>query len=83
MPGAFNIDREPNDHVAFGYGEHYCIGQGLARLEAKVGTNAMLDLPNLTLADDHTYNYMDSYILRGLTQLLVTFDPLPIGEGEA
>ena len=64
----------PNDHVAFGYGEHYCIGQGLARLEGKVGTNAMLDLPNLTLADDHIYNYMDSYILRGLTQLLVTFD---------
>ena len=75
MPSEFDIDRESNDHVAFGYGEHYCIGQGLARLEGKVGTNAMLDLPNLTLADDHIYNYMDSYILRGLTQLLVTFDP--------
>lgn len=74
MPGEFDIDRESNDHVAFGYGEHYCIGQGLARLEGKVGTNAMLDLPNLTLADDHIYNYMDSYILRGLTQLRVAFD---------
>ncbi len=75
MPDRFDIDRDSNEHVAFGYGEHYCIGQGLARLEGKVGTNAMLDLPNLTLADDHTYNYMDSYILRGLTQLLVSFDP--------
>ncbi len=75
VPQVFDIDRESNDHVAFGYGEHYCIGQGLARLEGKVGTNAMLDLPNLALADDHTYNYMDSFILRGLTQLLVTFDP--------
>ncbi len=75
LPQVFDIDRESNDHVAFGYGEHYCIGQGLARLEGKVGTNAMLDLPNLDLADDHTYNYMDSFILRGLTQLLVTFDP--------
>ena len=74
MPGEFDIDRESNDHVAFGYGEHYCIGQGLAHLEGKVGTNAMLDLPNLTLADDHIYNYMDSYILRGLTQLRVAFD---------
>ena len=74
VPHDFNIDRDPNDHVAFGYGEHYCIGQGLARLEGKVGTNALLDLPNLALADDHTYSYMDSYILRGLTQLLVTFD---------
>ena len=76
MPDAFNIDRESNDHVAFGYGEHYCIGQGLARLEAKVGTNAMLDLPNLALAYDHTDAFMDSYILRGRTQLLVTFEPL-------
>ena len=75
MPGDFDIDRDSNDHVAFGYGEHYCIGQGLARLEGKIGTNAMLDLPNLALAEDHTDNYMDSYILRGLTQLLVAFDP--------
>ena len=75
MPDDFKIDREPNDHVAFGYGEHYCIGQGLARLEAKVGTNAMLDLPNLGLAEDHADAFMDSYILRGRTQLRVTFDP--------
>ena len=75
MPDAFNIERDPNDHVAFGYGEHYCIGQGLARLEGRVGTNAMLDLPNLALADDHSDTFMDSYILRGRTQLLVTFDP--------
>ncbi len=75
VPSNFDVDRESNDHVAFGYGEHYCIGQGLARLEAKVGTNAMLDLPNLTLAENHADAFMDSYILRGRTRLLVTFDP--------
>lgn len=79
IPHEFNIDRDPNDHVAFGYGEHYCIGQGLARLEAKVGTNAMLDLPNLALADDHTEDFVDSYILRCRTQLMVIFDPLEEG----
>ena len=47
----------------------------LGRLEGRVGTNAMLDLPNLALADDHSDTFMDSYILRGRTQLLVTFDP--------
>ena len=83
VPQDFDLDRDPNDHVAFGYGEHYCIGQGLARLEAKVGTNAMLELPNLALADDHVDSFMDSFILRGRTQLLVTFDPLPIGQGGA
>ncbi|WP_420638159.1 cytochrome P450 [Candidatus Poriferisocius sp.] len=76
VPHEFNIDRDPNEHVAFGYGEHYCIGQGLARLEAKVGTEALLDLPNLALAPDHTDAFMDSYILRGRTRLLVTFDPV-------
>ena len=82
VPHAFDIDRDPNDHVAFGYGEHYCIGQGLARLEGKVGTNAVLDLPNLSLADDHTDAFMDSYILRGRTQLRVTFDPIGELSGE-
>lgn len=35
-PDVFRIDRAPNPHLAFGYGEHYCIGQALARLEIKV-----------------------------------------------
>ncbi len=81
VPRQFEIDRDPNDHVAFGHGEHYCIGQGLARLEGKVGTNALLDLPDLALADDHTDAFMDSYILRGRTSLLVTFDPLDENTG--
>jgi len=33
QPDAFNIRRSPNDHVAFGFGEHYCLGANLARLE--------------------------------------------------
>ena len=34
-PHAFDIRRSPNDHVAFGYGEHYCLGANLARLELR------------------------------------------------
>jgi cholest-4-en-3-one 26-monooxygenase len=33
QPDTFNIRRSPNDHVAFGFGEHYCLGANLARLE--------------------------------------------------
>jgi cholest-4-en-3-one 26-monooxygenase len=32
-PDTFNIRRSPNEHVAFGFGEHYCLGANLARLE--------------------------------------------------
>ena len=32
-PDAFDIRRSPNEHVAFGFGEHYCLGANLARLE--------------------------------------------------
>lgn len=32
-PGDFRVDRDPNPHLAFGYGPHYCVGAGLARVE--------------------------------------------------
>ena len=35
-PFRFRIDREPNDHIAFGRGEHVCLGAHLARLELRV-----------------------------------------------
>ena len=35
-PGTFRVDRRPNPHLAFGFGEHFCIGAMLARIEARV-----------------------------------------------
>jgi cytochrome P450 len=34
-PFRFRIDRSPNDHIAFGRGEHFCLGAHLARLELR------------------------------------------------
>ena len=35
-PFAFRVDRRPNRHLAFGIGEHFCLGANLARLELRV-----------------------------------------------
>ena len=36
QPFAFRIDRRPNRHLAFGIGEHFCLGANLARLELRI-----------------------------------------------
>jgi cytochrome P450 len=41
-PEAFDVAREKNTHLAFGFGTHYCIGANLARLEARVALGALL-----------------------------------------
>lgn len=77
MSHDFDMTRQPNQHFSFGYGEHACLGAGLARAQSIVATNALVDLPNLALAPDHVDEYSDSYILRGLKSLNVVFDPAP------
>ncbi len=49
----FKVTRYPNPHVAFGYGEHSCVGAQLARLEARVMFEELLHrFPRLELAGD-------------------------------
>lgn len=41
-PDRFVLDRRPADHLAFGFGQHYCVGSHLARLEARIALRALL-----------------------------------------
>jgi cholest-4-en-3-one 26-monooxygenase len=50
-PERFDVTRRPNDHLAFGIGEHFCLGANLARLEIQLIFEEMLKrLPDLELA---------------------------------
>jgi cytochrome P450 len=78
-PDAFDPCRgNVRDHVAFGHGEHYCIGAGLARAEARIGVNRILDrMGDIRLAEGRNdFTYEDTFVLRGLRQLFVTFEPI-------
>jgi cytochrome P450 family 142 subfamily A polypeptide 1 len=50
-PEEFDITRTPNDHVAFGFGPHFCLGANLARLELReMFTRLLTRLPDLGFA---------------------------------
>jgi cholest-4-en-3-one 26-monooxygenase len=49
-PQRFDIERTPNDHVAFGFGTHFCLGASLARLELHVMIERLITrLPDLEI----------------------------------
>jgi cytochrome P450 len=70
-PEKFDVAREPNEHVSFGEGIHFCLGAPLARLEGAIAIESMLEkFPHLQLADSSArLEYRGSMALRGLSNL--------------
>ena len=52
-PDAYDLDRRADDHLAFGFGRHHCLGYHLARTEVRVALSLILDrFPRLRLDPD-------------------------------
>jgi cytochrome P450 PksS len=74
-PDALDITREPNKHLAFGLGTHFCLGAHLARLEAQMAITTVLDRApelRLTIAPGQV-RWRRGMLLRGLEALPVAF----------
>ncbi len=71
-PFEFDIAREPNDHLAFGHGAHFCLGASLARLELRVLFEELAARrPRLALAAGAPLRWRASNFITGLESLPV------------
>ena len=67
-PDALRLEREPNAHLAFGFGIHFCVGAPLARLEGNLALPRLLErFPRLELAASP--EWQDSLVIRGASRI--------------
>jgi cytochrome P450 family 142 subfamily A polypeptide 1 len=73
-PQRFDVTRDPNPHIAFGFGTHFCLGASLARLELRVMFEELVGrLDDWDWADDVGARRTPNAFVRGIESLPVTF----------
>jgi cytochrome P450 len=75
-PDEFRVDRDPNPHLAFGVGTHYCLGANLARAEIEVVfTELFARLRDIRAVDPTALDRGDSSLVLALNHLPAVFTP--------
>jgi cholest-4-en-3-one 26-monooxygenase len=73
-PDTFDVGRSPNEHLAFGVGEHFCLGASLARLELVIMFEEILRrIPDIAL--DGPPRRLRSNFVNGVKEMRVRFTP--------
>jgi cytochrome P450 len=71
----FHIGRDPNPHVAFGHGIHFCLGAALSRMESKIALSDLLArIKNFELASDQPWEPRAALNVHGPTRLPIRFE---------
>ncbi len=69
-PDTLRLDRQPNPHLSFGRGAHFCLGAPLARVELAAALPVLLErLPNLRRAPDEEVSFLPGNVFRTLQRL--------------
>jgi cytochrome P450 len=75
-PDRFDVTRDPNPHLAFGIGAHFCLGANLARAELRIMVEELVRrFPDMRVAAGATPERMASTLVRGIRNLPVQFTP--------
>ena len=75
-PDRLILDRDPNPHLAFGIGTHYCLGANLARNEVRVVFEELFKrLADIRAADPSTLSRGDSSLVLSIDTLPAVFTP--------
>ncbi len=71
----FDLTRQPARHLSLGHGPHFCLGSGLARLEAETALRHLFArFPGLALAEGRTNEPIASFVSNSVRTLWVTVD---------
>ncbi|MGH3040586.1 MAG: cytochrome P450, partial [Gaiellaceae bacterium] len=73
-PDRFDIARQPNPHVSFGAGIHYCLGASLARIEGQEVFRALAERFAELRLETEQLSHQPSIQFRSLTSLPVAWD---------
>ncbi|MBW1882111.1 MAG: cytochrome P450 [Deltaproteobacteria bacterium] len=77
-PEDFDVKRDPNPHIAFGIGAHFCVGSNLARLQIRIIFEELLArLPDIHVEPGFEVSYAPSVFVSGFLELPVRFEKRP------